>query len=87
MIVTEERLRASRLIVSKKCRGCGYGKLLTLEMIKYASKNFTGKKLFGYAALTVIDLYIKLGFKVVSDIIMIENLPHKQMELDWSKVN
>ena len=85
MIIFDEYTKLSRLVVDKRHRGEGYGKLLTKELINYARDHFRDRKLKVEAQIQVVEFYVGLGFEVVSDLVMIEDYPHKRLELDFNK--
>ena len=50
-------------------------------MIEYL-KNKNCKRIYCEGQIQVVDFYKKFGFEEISDVIMVENYPHKKLELN-----
>lgn len=84
LIVLEDYTKLGRLAVLKEHRGKGYGKLLVKELVNYAKQHQSDKKLKVESQVQVVDFYESLGFTTVSEVVIIEDYPHKRMEYDFN---
>jgi predicted GNAT family N-acyltransferase len=82
MIDKKPILKLGRFAVLKEHRNKGYGRLLMEEFIKQAKemKKLGYEKIFLEAQIQVVEYYESFGFITTSDVIIVEDYPHKSME-------
>lgn len=79
LIPEENYFIVSRMAVLKEYRGKGIGTELMKKCIEYGQEKKVSK-LFAEALIETVDFYVNVGFKIVSDIVIIEDYEHKIVE-------
>lgn len=74
-----------RVLVPMEFRKNHYGRLLVAETIKQTQKLFPNKPIIieGQAYLT--DFYKSFGMKQISEVFLLDNIPHIKFQLDPAK--
>ena len=52
------------------------------KMLEYL-KNHRCKRIYCESQIQVVEFYKKYGFEEISDVVIIENYPHKKLELKF----
>ncbi|WP_353892679.1 GNAT family N-acetyltransferase [Proteinivorax hydrogeniformans] len=76
-----------RVVTHKSYRGLGLSQMILKEAIETIKTNTNYTKIHLSAQCYILDLYKKLGFKVVSDQYLEDNIPHVDMELKIPKLS
>lgn len=81
--VESDHVAIGRVVVKKK--GMGFGRKIMEEGIKAARDILGAEKIYIEAQTYAQGFYEKLGFKRVSDVFVMDDIPHIQMILDLEK--
>lgn len=76
-----------RVLVPKAERGHGYGRRLVQVTIEQTKQLFPGKLIAIEAQNYLRDFYASFGFKAVSDVFVLDGIPHVKMQLDGEGKN
>ena len=80
-------VQIGRVAVIESLRGSGIGRMMMRQAISHVTENSTDEKIYLEAQTYAIGFYEKLGFKVISDEFLDEEIPHKGMELLIERVS
>jgi len=75
-----------RIITNPKYRGQQYGKQLLEKSIQLLKENFGEVPVKISAQGYLEKFYNKFGFKRVGDLYLEDDIPHYEMEINWTKV-
>jgi predicted GNAT family N-acyltransferase len=81
-LVIENHMQLGRMAVLKECRGEGIGSNLIEKAVTTAKLNQLSSIDIS-AQCHAIDFYKKFGFKVISDIYLDAEIPHRDMRLEF----
>ena len=70
-----------RVIVTERFRGNGHGNLLMKMCLDVCEKTWQGTKIRVSAQSHLQKFYMELGFKVISEVYLEDDIPHIDMEL------
>ncbi|GGL60895.1 GNAT family N-acetyltransferase [Sporolactobacillus putidus] len=70
-----------RVLINRKYRGQGLGKLLVSKILHVIEDGAPGKTVVIEAQEYIQSLYASFGFKKTTEVYLIDNIPHVTMEL------
>jgi ElaA protein len=73
------RIGIGRVVVNKNARGNGLANKMMTKAIQYIEKKYGLGEIELSAQLAIKDLYIKSGFKVISDVYLEDGIDHVRM--------
>lgn len=76
-----------RVLVPKAKRGNGYGRVLVQTTIEKTKQLFPGKSIIIEAQNYLRDFYASFGFQTISEVFLLDGIPHVKMQLDGEVKN
>ena len=73
-----------RIVVDKKFRSKGYGKMITIESTEFIKNNFPNSEISISAQFRLVHFYENLGFKTEGSVYLEDNIDHIKMVVPGS---
>ena len=76
---TFEEASIGRVLVSPSYRGQGLARFIMVKAIEFIEKEWKEEKIKIAAQAYLQDFYVQIGFEVVSDVYLEDDIPHVDM--------